>query len=288
MNNYRHLVFGDSFINYLSLVKLFDVNKYSGKTLKGLTKKDSPIKKKIFRSLNKYNVQGEAIFCFGNVDLHLSFYYDIFKKPEYSGLSPENILDLWKKKTIENIKNYISVILKIKTRRNKTIMGVFPSVLKDEYISDSLFKYIKLKIDDLSKDEKKIFKSLIKYNSRLERYLFFNDILRKECKKHNLHYVDLDDIIFTKTKRVKKKFIDISPYNIHLTWEPLIIESQKHPFFNFLGITKENISGLEETQEKYLEMKRQIIKLNVTDPDYKSKKNKIVEKYMGKKNHSSF
>ena len=73
------IVFGDSFARIFSLVKpeTITVYPYKGATLKGLTKKNNSNRIRIEKIISNELTAKYAIFVFGQVDLNLSFYYDL-------------------------------------------------------------------------------------------------------------------------------------------------------------------------------------------------------------------
>jgi hypothetical protein len=77
------LIFGDSFSNTFKSFKdpNIKVFTYKGATAKGLTKINNENRKDILKNINKDpNFKGCLIFVFGNVDLHLSYYYNLLLK----------------------------------------------------------------------------------------------------------------------------------------------------------------------------------------------------------------
>lgn len=278
----KHLVFGDSFIGYLSLIKDFYVTKYSGKTLRGLSKENSPILKNIINVVKRNKKSKNIIFNFGNVDLHLSFYYDSFIK-DTSESDPEKLLSSWKDKMKEGIEKYVSIVNSFKNK-NVAILALMPSVLKEENVRFSLEKYIDFP-EKMSDEKEKTFKKLTSISERHKRLIFINDEIEKQTKKYeNVRYVNINHILLNKNKTVKKKFIDVSKLNIHLSWEPILLESVSIPFFNNLGITNENTTHLKKSHEKYLKFKKEFLKNIPNENKIKRHeaakiKKKLLEKY---------
>lgn len=258
----KHLVFGDSFVDYLSLINTFYVTKYSGKTLRGVTKENSPILKSI-KNIYKRNPKSKnIIFGFGNVDLHLSFYYDSFMK-DNAETNPEKLVDTWKTKMKESIKSYVNIISNFKDKKI-AIMATMPSVLQEKNVRFSLEKYINFP-SQMTDEKECAFKKLISISERDKRMIFMNEELKKNIKLYkNIKYININYILLNKNKTVKKKFIDISTLNIHLSWEPILLDSVKIPFFHNLGITKENTTHLKKSHEKYLKFKEDFLK-NISD-----------------------
>ena len=71
------LFFGDSFVRIFTLVnhpEIF-VKAYKGASAKGLTKDGNENREDILTSLNEHPSTQAAVFVFGNVDVHMSYYY---------------------------------------------------------------------------------------------------------------------------------------------------------------------------------------------------------------------
>lgn len=275
----KNLVFGDSFINFLSLINTFKIKKFSGKTMKGMTKDKSPIYDTVKKM--SYSTKAEnIIFGFGNVDLHLSFYHDIFNKPDYKGLDESSRIKLWEERTREVITEYVNKVKNLNLKNKKIyFFQAFPSTLIDKNVIPSLTKYIQFDEKTLSNDEKKMLKNFIKRKNRHDRYLFFNRRLKIEAKKAGFEYIDIEKHIINKdTSKIKQTMIDISQYNIHLLWEPLLIKLTKHNILNKMGITKESTSSLEESHNKYLKLKQKLLDtIDPFDEHYMTKKKKFLE-----------
>ena len=70
------LIFGDSFIGPFNLLadKNLRIYKFSGKTMKGITKKENKDREKIVNLVNNNKNTKCLIFNFGQVDLYFSYY----------------------------------------------------------------------------------------------------------------------------------------------------------------------------------------------------------------------
>jgi hypothetical protein len=204
-------VFGDSFVGPFTLVK--DANlkiyKFKGATMRGLTKDDNKNRLDILDIIKKQNNKINCmIFNFGQVDLYFSYYYTKFVN---------------KKKFMvdEFIKEYVQFINSIDCKNcNKIIFGVYPHVVKDEHVFDCLISYgiLTEEIVKSISDKKKL--KLSAYGFRCELYSLFNILLKKYCDEYNIIYINFEDEILDKDKKVKSEFIDsVSKYNIHLLWD---------------------------------------------------------------------
>ena len=119
------LVFGDSFIGPLKLIKdnNLKIIKFQGATMKGITKTENTNRKKIIDIVNKNKNKIKCmIFNFGQVDLFFSYYYVLFVKKETFKME-------------EIILNYVKFIKNLKCNdKKKIVLSVYPTVLKDKNV----------------------------------------------------------------------------------------------------------------------------------------------------------
>lgn len=240
------LVFGDSFSRIFSLVKpeIVTVYPYKGATLKGLTKKNNPNRIKIEKVINNEHTAKYAIFVFGQVDLNLSFYYDLVKNNTET-------------KYNQYIIDYTYWIYSIchQKKIKPIILGVYPSPLDEYYTLCSLVKYGSLDQETVDENED----VLIQYAEELTRqmrYFEFNFTLKDNCNKNGIIYFDLTHYLYNTNLTLKKEYRDISEYNMHLRWEPiipiLITELGKlHVPIEQTDIVKD----IHEIEEKYIKYK---------------------------------
>jgi hypothetical protein len=234
------LMFGDSFIKFFKLYKTKKIKifAYSGKTMKSIEKIIPKINKKIQENKNvKY-----IFFNFGQVDLYLSYYYANYYSKK--GFDMNNI-----------IKNYIKEINKIKTTAEKIILDVYPSPLIYNNIELSLKKYLDKNIAETIINNKNFKKDTI-IGKRFQRYERFSNLLKNNSKSNNLKFISFKDIILTKNNKIKKKFLDISPINIHITWEPFILEVDKSNKLKKYGFNNKYLKNLKKSYEEYLKSKK--------------------------------
>lgn len=78
------LIIGDSFIGPFNLIEDDNmyIYKFSGKSMKGITKKEDKDREKIVSLVNNNKNIKCLIFNFGQVDLYFSYYYKKFIKNE--------------------------------------------------------------------------------------------------------------------------------------------------------------------------------------------------------------
>jgi hypothetical protein len=242
-------IFGDSFIGPFTLID--DTNlkiyKFKGATMKGITKEDNENRKKIIDVLNNSNNIKCILFNFGHVDLYFSYYYDKFVKNKGFMIDPI-------------AKKYIEFIDSINCNNcNKIVLAIYPSVLKDKHVFDSLISYGILSnehVNSISDSDKK---KVSNYKFRYNMYIKFNNLLKKYCKIYKINFIDLKDSLLNKDNIVKSKFINpVSTHGIHLLWEPLIpILLSKLKICNIKKIYKKD---LEDSFSKYIKNKKEQIK----------------------------
>ncbi len=193
-------------------------------------------------TLNKKNNSKCLIFNFGNVDLYFSYYYKKFVKKERFMME-------------SMIKNYVEFISNIDCNNcNKIILGIYPSVLQDKNVFNSLLSYGILSEETINSINEKEKEKVSKYKFRYNLYKKFNTLLKKYSKIYNINYIDFDEILLDKNKKVKKKFINPSSNRgIHLLWEPLIPILLKK--INKCGIKNKYKFNLQKSLNKYIKNK---------------------------------
>ena len=258
----KAVFFGDSFIKLFKLLndytdsvlktrRRIEVHKYKGASAKGLCREDNENRKKIRyevqnirrkRSHNAYHKVERLVFCFGSVDIHMSYYYKKF-------VMGEELLE-------EDLKaiatDYVDFVASLETvvgptasSLPKLIVGIYPSPLRQEDVGVSLRHYWSLEDDiqiqavDDSDDSSMA--------SRQARVYLFNLALMERCEYHNdnhnpngpLEYWDVVDEVLTKTSdgtlEVKEAYRDVSDLNIHLVHETTLqLWIEKWPWYKAL------------------------------------------------------
>ncbi len=203
------LIFGDSFIGPFTLIndnhlKIF---KYKGATMKGITKDDNDNRKNIIKNVNKYNNINCIIFNFGQVDLFFSYYYTKF-------VQKKNIM------ISSIIKKYVQFIHSLNCNNcKKIIFSIYPSVIDDKYVFDTLYYYGILSKDIINSISDNDKQKLSNHKFRFNLYSKFNHLLQKYSNIYNINFINFDSHLLNKYNKVKPLFIDpVSKLNIHLLW----------------------------------------------------------------------
>lgn len=270
-------VFGDSFAKIFSLINdnVVKVHSFKGATLKGITKSGNKNRNEIELILSKNKNIQYAVFVFGQVDLNLSFYYDKVKTVmENTDASiPSNIFD---SHYFSCIKNYINWITNLPGKFKRIILGVYPSPLDQEYTINSLINY-----GSLNKEEIEINRQMLEYYSsellRKNRYFEFTYTMKTICNSlksnnnyhkfyhSNIEYFDLNSYLLDEKLEIKKEYIDISKYNMHIRWEPIIpllIKELKNLGVNISS--SDIVKNIDELESSYLKRKSK----NIDDKKY--------------------
>lgn len=231
--------FGDSFVGIFTLLKDKSVRvyKYKGSTLKGLTKRDNKNRNSILEVVNKYANINCCVFSFGQVDLHFSYYYKKVKEEKF-------MMKYMAEK-------YVEFIDGLPNCNNKILIGIYPSPVKDEDLYNQLVSY-----GIISKGTK-LDSKYTKHSFRLNLFKKFNSLLKKECMKRKIVYVDIGDIVLDKKGVVKGIYKDpISKYNVHLLWEPLLPKILDK--IKVCGIKKKYTIDLDKSLKKFIEEKKKL------------------------------
>ena len=247
MKNKKIFIFGDSFAGIFTLLtnRNLKIYRYTGATMRGLSKSTNQNRKKIIRRV----IKGKPLhiaFDFGNVDLHLSYYY---KKII---LGQDINFD-------EIIQDYVDFIKDLPCE-NKYVIAALPSPLKTKHVIESIKKYIPEITDkDIEKYGLNKLKREILEKSRMNRLCNFNTILFRQSNKHNIKFIDINYYILNKLK-LKNNYIDLDNINIHLRWGPSLKIYLKNIHIKNMGLTVSNLpKNLDEIENKYLEDKKKLI-----------------------------
>ena len=236
------LIIGDSFVGPFNLIddKNINIYKFKGKSITGIIKNEDKDREQIISVVNNYKNLKCIIFNFGQVDLYFIYYYKKFIKNKKFMMT-------------YIVKKYIEFINSLECNNcNKIILSVYPTVLKDNNVFNSLLNYGILSNNDMKSINEQDKEKTSKFNFRYNMYRKFNNLLEKYSKKYNIIYINLDDVLLDKeTNKIKQKFVNPdSEKSIHLLWEPLIpILVKKLKECNMSGKYKKN---LKKTLKKYL------------------------------------
>ncbi|OEU05740.1 hypothetical protein FRACYDRAFT_266977 [Fragilariopsis cylindrus CCMP1102] len=215
-DNIQAIFFGDSFIKLFGLLNDFydkqslrrnssnhviEVHKYKAASAKGLTKSQNENSIHILKTISRINDKlypklERLVFCFGSVDVHMSYYY---KKYVQNDLNFN--LDSLKQIAIDYIDFVVSlpIINNNNTNNNAVlkilIIGIYPSPLLDSNVGASLKAYGSLETQQQVEAVNQS-TDCVMYN-RLQRVLIFNNTLKERCHYYNNN---LDEIIETNKK----------------------------------------------------------------------------------------
>lgn len=237
------LFFGDSFIRLFGLVKHkhLKVHGFTGASSKGLGRADNENRATIISEVEKYRPE-RLVFCFGSVDVHLSYYYTKYTKG--------TAIDLPAVAT-----SYVEFLASLKEFVNPSqihVIGVYPSPLLPEHVQESVVAYGVITKDTIISDED------ASIQARQGRVLDFNASLAEACSKHGLQFENAyDDMIDVTTNLLKPSFQDVSTHNLHIVWETtVLLWMDRWPWFKALVASQPDfIPSLQETLRKYLETK---------------------------------
>jgi len=95
-------------------------------------------------------------------------------------------------------------------------------------------------IDEYSSEK---WEEVSNHEARTRRLRHFNAALERECLAHEIEYASVMDIICDELGNVRDEYRDVSEYNIHILWEPLIVQWCK--YFNNYGITEKNLTDIK-------------------------------------------
>jgi hypothetical protein len=239
----RTVVIGDSFAGIFKLLKNnISVIKFKGCTMKGLARDGNENQIKLLQLLSNKKYEC-GIFSIGQVDLHLSFYYDLLVK---KSTEPTDYK--------ERAFTFVNFVSGIKGIGKKIILAVYPSPLETQFIKASLIAYGIVSSEDVDSFDKTTWDEMNEPEERFNRLQQLNNGLEEACLATNgkVQFLSINDQIMEGCK-VKSDYIDVSQCNVHLLWEPLIDLWTK--LINNHNITKDNLTDIESSSAAYLSEK---------------------------------
>ena len=280
----KAVFFGDSSIKLFGLLNDYcdsipsaprpiEVHKYKAASAKGLTRGGNENREAILRTVAAIRRRGDPssrgngnrapsrpsqnperlVFCFGSVDVHLSYYYK--KYVQEQPLSDDDLRAI--------ATGYVDFVAGLETAPagegrplDKLVVGIYPSPLRDEDVGASLLAYGSLETDEQVRAVDAAEDRTIE--SRQARVDLFNRALRDRCAHHNreaptqhhgrLEYWDVRDELLARGDdgrlRVRDAYKDVSDLNIHLIHETTLqLWVQKWPWYEALTTTSSSSSS---------------------------------------------
>lgn len=216
---------------------------FKGASAKGLTRQGNENRDEIEHVLTE-NPQAElALFVFGNVDVHLSWFWCKY----YKG----SVIDL---DTIAA--EYVEYVAALPgwQRQRRMIVGVYPSQVDAAWVTLSLAVY-----GVLSQEVGATIEAAdCDLAARQERVIGFNRLLKENCEALGVEYMDCFDEMTSGPEhehRVRAAFLDVSEPNIHPVWETtVLLWIDKLPWLkqrvppNFEEATRESLATYLKTK----------------------------------------
>lgn len=232
------IFFGDSFVRLFGLVEnpKMKVKAFKGASAKGLGRAGNENRDEITKQVQRLQPD-RIILCFGNVDLHLSFYFTKYTKDGPT-------IDL---QTVAQ--SYVDFAATLPAK-HVHIVGVYPSAVQEDYIVASLRAYGAIGEDiEVSQDD-------ISIVNRQRRVQEFNQHIEQECEKHGIVFdSSFSEMVDSQTDSIKPTFQDVSPYNIHVVWETtILLWLERWPWLRELTPTGFE-RKIQATLEEYLRTK---------------------------------
>lgn len=246
-------VFGDSFAKTFSLFKDSRVKVYSfkGATMKGLAKRNENRKKIESILKNNRHVQC-AIFIFGQVDLNLSYYYDLVGASQRGEVA-------FNSQYSQFISAYVDWVNYIPGKFKRIICAPFPSPLDQTYTLCSLVNYGSVGEDQLRAEINK----LTDHSTDIDRKTrYFEFIYALKLKVHkskkitNIEYIEFNNHVLGPNLYVLDKYMTPNKFSFHLQWGPLITPIINE--LNAIGVRLDNsdiVDDMADVESKYLNQK---------------------------------
>ena len=232
--------------------------KFKGGTAKGLTRHDNENRKRLLslsRSIKMSNPVGEyrcGFFSFGQVDIHFSFYFDLVKKGVELLMDHSYVSKMYQ----EMATHYIDFVASLPNISKKHVIAVYPSPVHDFRVPRQLVHYGILTEDEVLSFPKEKWLAVVRRDERNKRLALFNDACRQVCASHDIEFISFHDQLLDENYQyVRAEFIDISPYNVHLLWEPLMkIFCERFDGMGF-GVEWKHLENLDASASTYIKDK---------------------------------
>lgn len=171
----KTLAFGDSFVKMF--IHCPDVRqfKFKGKSIRGLTKPDDAERNKIEREIRKTPNAKRVLFLFGQVDFNYVRYYKTIK-----GEPPL---------TKEVFRDYVKWVSSLNSRKNISIISIFPSPIVESSLIRSLLSKGSYLFEERTPElDAKI---LEEYKSSSETWKTWNSWISEYCKEYKVDNITL-------------------------------------------------------------------------------------------------
>ena len=199
-----YIIFGDSFARIFTLVSNPEVGvkAFKGATAKGLTKEANENRADIVKVLSTRPDTQCSVFVFGNVDVHMSHYYNKYAReppvePDLKAIADE----------------YVGFVAGL-PGAERAIIGAYPSsLLEAEAVPQSLHAYGVLTEEQAAKIDTKD----CTLDLRQGRAREFNTYLKAACASATpavTYYDVFDELIDPDTLQLRPEYLDISDFNI--------------------------------------------------------------------------
>ncbi len=219
-----------------------EVVPFKGGSAKGIGREENENRAKIQRLVNQVRPE-RLVFCFGSVDVHLSYFHARVngKEVDYEAVA-RHYLDFIHTDLTEVVPPDMI-----------TIVGVYPSPLDDDDVAEAVANY-----GSMEKDQVHLLDGTrdVSNEARQGRVRLFNSHLREGCARHGFFFDDVyDEMMDPATDKMKDSFRDVSSHNIHVVWETTVLLWMKRwPWFRALAPPGFE-EGLQETLDEYLKTK---------------------------------
>ena len=218
-----YFFFGDSFVRLFGLVRHpeVSVHAFKGATCRGLGKRGNENREEIMRRLaTRPEANKVAMFVFGNVDVHFSYYYSLHGKAVPQRIDFEGIA-----------RDYVEFIAALPggAALRRGVVATYPSSLVDDAKVPLCLSTYGVLTEEQTQGIDPQDCTLAARQSRVQE---FNRHLERCCREKGVEYHDLfDELVDAETAVLKPEYLDISDLNIHVIWETtLLLWLRRLPF----------------------------------------------------------
>lgn len=239
-------VFGDSFTFPFTLVDMgaLKVHRFSGATASGVSKPENRNRRRIDDVLSKGGAPC-ALFVFGTVDLHLSYYHNLWEKGKRTDFAAI-------------ARRYLAFVRGLNAL-HKCVVGPFPSTVPDDKVVGQVMAYGSASEAAIARAGARAVARATRFSERLRRHQRFRDCLRKECDDAGVAFVDPFPMLTGADGRLLPRFADPSEYSIHVLFEPLLpdlVRAVTGAMSSRCALPERYTVDLAESLRRYLRRKR--------------------------------
>jgi hypothetical protein len=107
--------------------------------------------------------------------------------------------------------------------KKKYLIACYPTPIDDHRVPRQLIHYGILKEDEILSYPREKWLEVLRREERNKRVDIFNETCRLACVDQDVEFISFKENLMDESGvLVRREYVDISPYNLHVLWEPLL------------------------------------------------------------------